>query len=582
MHSGAGGTTVKHHQLKPLIGSGWASEIDPSDDRSGRGFAPQEIDDVSVLRETLRRLRRSWRGLALWLCLCVGAALAYVLTATPQYVAVTQVVLEPRQPVTAPDPGAMSATQTLDSAQADSQVPIIQAERNLRYVFDTLGLASDPDFLSGGFDPIGWIRSHLPRLGSPAQLSAEEHQRRAVDQAYYKFAGGLSARRLGQSYAFEISYRALTPAKAARLANSITAAYIRDQVTYNVAAAAAQRGGDYLQNRVTDAKAEMEAAATAVKTGVIPNLTFGHADARIVSVALEPMAKSYPATTMILFLAVTFAFASGSAAVLVRDGFDRTIRSKEQVRRLIGLDVLGVLPRAVGEGAEDGASFSEAVDEPNQPFSQFVLALRTHVLTASVGAPHSVVGIVSHECGEGRTLLAANLAYAIAAAGQPATLLDADLRNPTLTRRLAPTAGSGLKELILTRGVDASGLKVSLRPMLSFVPAEEEGGDYDPHVFTGALETLQAVTGLAHTGTVVIDLPPLSVSADATAVGAALTGVLVVAALNRTTVDELAEFVLTLQARGVRVLGIVLNEGASKWQSFNVLNRLRKLRTETV
>jgi Mrp family chromosome partitioning ATPase len=118
--------------------------------------------------------------------------------------------------------------------------------------------------------------------------------------------------------------------------------------------------------------------------------------------------------------------------------------------------------------------------------------------------------------------------------------------------------------------------------MLSFVPAVGEGSDYDPNVFTGALEILQAVTGLAHTGTVVIDLPPLSVSADAAAVGAALTGVLVVAAINRTTIDELTDSVRTLQARGVRVLGIVLNEGASKWQSFNVLSRQRKRRTKTV
>ena len=572
---------MKHQQLRPLIGGAWGADSEPGHDQSASAFAPQDTDDGSVLREALHSLRRSWRGLALWFCVCVGAALAYVLTATPQFVATTAVVLEPRQPMAAPDSALLSTTQTLDSAQADSQIQVIQSERNLRYVFDTLGLASDPDFSSGGFDLIGWITSLLPRFGASSSFSPEEQAQRAANLAFEKFANGLSVRRLGQSYAFEITYRALSPAKAARLANSITAAYIRDQVTYNVAAAAAQRGGDYLKNRISDANAEMEAAAAAVQSGVIPDFIFGHADARIVSAAIAPLTKSYPATTVVLFLAVAFALASGGAAVLVRDGFDRRIRSKEQLHRLTGLDVVGVLPLAAGASADSAATLSEAVERPLQPFSQCVRALRTHVLTASVGARYASVGVISRDCGEGRTLLAANLAYAIAGAGQPVTLIDADLRNPELTRRLAPTADSGLSELILARGVDAAGLKIPLRPMLSFIPAVGAGCDYDPNLFIGALETLQAVTALTNTRTIIIDLPPLSVSADAGAVGAALTGVFVVAAVNRTTVDELAESVRALRARGVRVLGIVLNEGASQWQPFSFLNSLQKPRVAT-
>jgi len=88
---------------------------------------------------------------------------------------------------------------------------------------------------------------------------------------------------------------------------------------------------------------------------------------------------------MVLLLTVAFALASGGAAVLVRDGFDRTIRSKEQVRRLTRLDVLGVLPRTAGKGAEGGASFSEAVDEPNQPFSQFLRALGAALWASGAG-----------------------------------------------------------------------------------------------------------------------------------------------------------------------------------------------------
>jgi Mrp family chromosome partitioning ATPase len=565
---------VKHQLLEPLFDRAWRSESEPSEDRPPYAIATPTADDAPVLRETLQSLQRSWRGLAIWFCICFGLTLVYVLNATPEFSAYSQVVLEPRQPGTTTDSAAVSAAQALDSAQADSQVQVIQSERNLRYVFSALGLANDPDFANSGSSLIGWILPHLPHIGSSPALAPEQAAQRALDQAFNKFASGLSVRRLGQSYAFEITYRTLSPAKAAQLANSIAAAYIRDQVAYNVAAAAAQRGGDYLQNRISDANAELETAATAVKTGVIPNYTFGHADARIVSAAIAPLTKSYPATTMALFLAAGFALASGVGAVLIRGGFDRRIRSKEQVRRSTGLDVLGILPRATGS-----ASLSETTERPHQPFSQFVRALRTLVLTAATGPRYAAVGVVSHGCGEGRTLLAGNLASAIASAGQPVTLLDADLRNPVLTTSLAPTADWGLCELALTRGVDATDLQIPLDAMLSFIPAIGAQRGYDPNLFTGSPETLQAISGLAVTRTVIVDLPPLSISADATALGAALTGVIVIVALNQTTVDELSDLVRTLQDRGVRVIGIVLNEGALIWRSLNLLNRLRRRQT---
>ena len=40
-------------------------------------------------------MRLRWRGVALWLFLCVEGAVAYVQFATPEFVATTQVVLEP-------------------------------------------------------------------------------------------------------------------------------------------------------------------------------------------------------------------------------------------------------------------------------------------------------------------------------------------------------------------------------------------------------------------------------------------------------------------------------------------------------
>ena len=513
-------------------------------------------DDGSLLRETLASARGRWRGLALWVLGCVGAAAAYVQLATPQFVATAQVVLEPHQPAASIDAAAPMAP-ALDSGLADSQVLVLQSERNLRYVFDALDLADDPRFADGGFEPIGWIEGRLGMRPKAASPPSEESVRGARERAYARFAEGLSVQRLGQSYAVEVSYRASNPKKAAELANAVAAAYIRDQVKYNVAAAVAQRGGEYLQHRIADAKTEEEIADNAIRTGVIPDYAFGDADARIVSAAVEPLSKSYPSGPRTLGLSFAFALLTGFGALVLRNEMDRTVRSREHVRRLTGIDVFAILPRAAERGR--ALSLTEALERPASPFAQVMQALRILVQTSASGS--SLVGLVSCNPREGRSAIAANMAYLIAGSGQPATLVDADRRNPALTRALAPGAASGLAELAASRGVDATGLKRPVNATLSFIAAASaSGGACDPNLFLGSRETMQALRGLAEKGTVVVDLPPLSSSADALAVGKLLTGVIVVAALHETTVDDLADAVRTMNAVGVRILAVVLNE----------------------
>ena len=359
----------------------------------------------------------------------------------------------------------------------------------------------------------------------------------------------------------EVSYRALSPQKAAHLANSITAAYIRDQVHYNVAAAVAQRGGEYLQHRIADAKTEEEVADDAVRTGVIPDYAFGDADARIVSAAVAPLTRSYPSTSRIMGLSVAFALLTGLGALVLRNELDRTVRSREQVRRATGIDAFAVLPRATKRGRP--LSLTAALEQPASPFAQAMQALRTLVQTSASGS--CLVGIVSCNPREGRSSISANMAYLMAGSEQPVTLLDADRRNPALTRALAPRAISGLSELASTRGVDATSLRLVINSTLSFVPAASaSNSDCDPNAFLGSREMMQAIKGLAEKGDVIVDLPPLSSSADAIAVGKLLTGVIVVAALHKTTVDDLAGAVRTMNALGVRILAVVLNEAPRK------------------
>ena len=520
----------------------------------------------STVREVLVEVRRRWRGLALWLCVCISGAIAYVSLTKPEFVATTQVVLEPRQFEAPFGTAAAPIAPTLDSSQVDSQLHVIQSERNLRYVFDTLGLANDPDFAEEGF-PVAWLTARLRINRDTTSLSTEDLARRTRQSAYLRFAGRVSVQRLGESYAIEVSYRALSPQKAAKLANSITAAYIRDQIIYNAAAEAADRGGEYLQNRIANLETEEKVADYAVKTGVIPNYTFGHASARVVSAAIEPLTKSYPMTNRILGLSVVAGLVTGVGAIAFHSELDRKIRSPQQLRRLTGIDVFATVPKVAKRG---GLPLNETINEPASPFARSMLALCNMALTSAAGSQAVSVGVVSCNAHEGRSSLAANLAYLIAASGLPVTLVDADLRNPALTQALAPKAISSPSKLALPQGVDATGLRVAINSLLSFVPAVSiSGGENDSGLVFSCRETVLAIKALAATGDVIVDLPPLSTSANAFALGKSLTGVIVVATLHKTTVDELASAIRTMNTLGIRLLGVILNEPPPKRKRCN-------------
>jgi polysaccharide biosynthesis transport protein len=514
-----------------------------------------------MLRETLAGLKRSWLRLIIWVLFCFAAALAYVLLARPQFVAITQVVLEPRQPAASLDPAALSNAPTLDSAQADSHLQVIQSERNLRYVFDTLSLADDPDFADSGFDLAGWVQSRLSFILPGEPLSPDAKAQRAREIAYRNFVSSVGVRRLAQSYVFEISFRALSPKKAARLANSVTAEYIRDQVEYNIATAAAQRGGDFLQNRIAGSKTEQDVATDAVRAGEIPHYTFTHADARIVSAALEPLTKSYPMTTLVLGITLALSILSGVGAVILRAGFDRTIRSREQVIRFAGMSAVTLLPRiSRSRRRKSRALLKEVVDAPASEFARTIRDLRTSVLADATDSGHACVAVMSCSAWEGRSTVAANLACAISTSGREAVLLDADLANPALSRSLSPAGAPGFSELIQDRGSDAGGLELSISPTLFFIPASRVSGDHDPNLFIGSPETLEALIALATRRDIVIDLPPFSDSTDVIALKRVLTGVIVIATLHKTTLDDLAELLSKLRDNDIRVLRLMLNE----------------------
>lgn len=191
--------------------------------------------------------------------------------------------------------------------------------------------------------------------------------------------------------------------------------------------------------------------------------SFPVTEARVITPAVAPMRPSGPRALLVLPAALILGGMIGTGIGLLREYRDRVFRNAEQVRDMLGLNVLGMLPalprmrrpKAKDTRTEVPGVFTTAdpylryaLDNPLTPFAE---ALRSVKVAADLDLKRRkpmVLGITSVFPGEGKTTTAKNMASLFALHGARTLLIDADLRNPDLTRNIAPQAKSGLPECL--------------------------------------------------------------------------------------------------------------------------------------
>jgi polysaccharide biosynthesis transport protein len=111
----------------------------------------------------------------------------------------------------------------IESAWIESQAGILTSANVAAYVVKQLRLQDDPQFVESA-SPIDRLFSLIDRLFSPPAEPKTEAQR--VSDAIGAVMGGLSVRRVGQSYMMRIDYRSQNSALAVKVANAMIDGYI--------------------------------------------------------------------------------------------------------------------------------------------------------------------------------------------------------------------------------------------------------------------------------------------------------------------------------------------------------------------
>ena len=327
--------------------------------------------------------------------------------------------------------------------------------------------------------------------------------------------------------------------------------------------------------------------------------------ARIISLALPPLRRSYPKTFSVVGGAALAGVILGFAIGLFRDMADRTFRSREQVESILDVPCITMVPKL---GAARGkqalrnsyfrlpekisktfgflptkllskfadsssksdrgvlqtdylASLGTAPRAPEPYFSRFSEAIQT--ISLSLGQAHAasqIIGVTSALPNEGKSTIIAYLARTLGQSGKRIILVDCDLRAGKLTKSFAEQSPVGLRDIVMGEVSTQTAIKQH-DAGFAFLPAGTGLCPTHPNeIFTRAGTAILFDELRESFDYILLNLPPLGPVMDVVAIGKFVDFYLFVIEWGGTQTQVVQQTFDKTQIFRNSSLGVVLNK----------------------
>ncbi len=195
--------------------------------------------------------------------------------------------------------------------------------------------------------------------------------------------------------------------------------------------------------------------------------------------------------------------------------------------------------------------------------------LRTQVLRRLQELGANSLAVLSASTGEGKTLSAINLAITIAADhGHTALLVDLDLRNPSIHRRLGFDPKLGIEDCLeQRRPIYEAMVKVAGYERLTVLPARLHVELSSELIATQRMgELIQELRARYVNRILIFDVPPVLLADDALALSPHVQAGLFVVSEGKTVREEIIRSMALLQ--NLPIVGTVLNRSRESVGSY--------------
>jgi polysaccharide biosynthesis transport protein len=274
----------------------------------------------------------------------------------------------------------------------------------------------------------------------------------------------------------------------------------------------------------------------------------------VVDKAAFPIAPRSPRLGLNLLVAFLAGLTLGFLAAIGLDYLDDSFKAPEDIERELGLTVIGVVPKP-----QAGSTLEEEMADARSGMSEAYRSLRTGLqFSTSDGLPRTLL-ITSSKPSEGKTTTTIHLARTLAHIGLNVLLIDGDLRNASVHKRMGQSNELGLSNYLsgakqpedVVQTTDTDRLVLMTSGPLPPNPAELLSGPKFPALLTLAVESFDVV---------LIDGPPVMGLADAPLISSMVQASMLVVAANETRRNTVRIAMRRLQYARANIIGALLNK----------------------
>lgn len=302
-------------------------------------------------------------------------------------------------------------------------------------------------------------------------------------------------------------------------------------------------------------------------------------EARVIQQASAPGGPSYPKKSVILAISILLGGVFGVGIAGLREFMERFFRTGDQIRSELDLEFMGIVPKIIPQSTwavrntkienMDPRAIRHATGMSNyvtsKPMSSFAETLRSVKIATNISLDNSrskVIGVTSSLPGEGKSTISSNLAQLLAMQGAKTLLIDGDLRNPGLTRMIAPHARQGIVELLMRDQVDDMNLMYDTDfPAFKFLPAVLNTRVAHTSDILSS-DKMQSLLDLARQqfDYIVVDLPPVAPVVDTKAFASQLDKFVYVVEWGKTSRPLVKNLLDNNDMIKEKCLGVILNK----------------------
>lgn len=307
--------------------------------------------------------------------------------------------------------------------------------------------------------------------------------------------------------------------------------------------------------------------------------SFPITEARVITRASRPLGRSHPKTFVVMALSTLGGLLFGLGIGIFRDLYDRVFRTTEMVETILATDCIAVVPRVPANQIKAAATHDDAPLAPrtihrgadpilwaaiDSPFSRFAEAIRSIKVNADLNLvvkSSKVLGLTSALPNEGKSTIAFVFAQLIAQTGARVILVDCDLRNPSLSRKLAADADDGILDVLAGTSTLEGALWRDPTTGLAFLPGATKARIAHSHEVLASDRMKNFFEQIrASYDYVIVDFPPLTPVVDVRTTAHFVDSYIFIVEWGKTQVQVAERALHSARAVSDNLLGVVLNK----------------------